>query len=180
MTGDPSPSEADLRLTRRLNEAARILQIQMLDHVIIGEPRQAGIFQLQGGRNDWLKSPSNPTAAVKTPEIILPRHRSPPSSKQPGSIYRLPGRSGIAQRTLFAPLKKELLELLVSLAADLFDFEVAPWSTSLFGRLGDNCRYRFTSRDWFFCRIAFDIRAIESIEIRLWMQRRISVHTNTR
>jgi DNA repair protein RadC len=38
MTGDPSPSEADLRLTRRLNEAARILQIQMLDHVIIGEP----------------------------------------------------------------------------------------------------------------------------------------------
>jgi len=37
-SGDPSPSEADLRLTRRLNEAARILQIQMLDHVIIGEP----------------------------------------------------------------------------------------------------------------------------------------------
>jgi DNA repair protein RadC len=34
-SGDPSPSEADLRLTRRLNEAARILQIQMLDHVII-------------------------------------------------------------------------------------------------------------------------------------------------
>ena len=97
--------------------------------------------------------------------------------KQPSSIYRLPGRSGIAQRNLF--LKKELLELLVSLAADLFDFEVAPWSTSLFGRLGDNCRYRFTSRDWFFCRIAFDIHAIESIEIRLWMQRRISVFVRT-
>jgi DNA repair protein RadC len=38
ITEAPSPSEADLRLTRRLNEAARILQIQMLDHVIIGEP----------------------------------------------------------------------------------------------------------------------------------------------
>ena len=37
-SGDPSPSEADLRLTRRRNEAARILQIQILDHVIIGEP----------------------------------------------------------------------------------------------------------------------------------------------
>ncbi len=37
-SGDPSPSEADLRLTRRLSEAARILQIQMLDHVIIGQP----------------------------------------------------------------------------------------------------------------------------------------------
>jgi hypothetical protein len=103
----------------------------------------------------------------------------PLSAKQPGSIYRLPGGSGIAQGSLFAPLKKELLELLVSLAADLFDFEVDPWSTSLFGRLGDNCRYRFTSRDWFFCRIVFDIRAIESIEIRLWVQRRVSVHENT-
>jgi DNA repair protein RadC len=36
-SGDPSPSEADLRLTRRLSEASRILQIQMLDHVIIGQ-----------------------------------------------------------------------------------------------------------------------------------------------
>ena len=35
-SGDPSPSEADRRLTVRLNEGARLLQIQMLDHVIIG------------------------------------------------------------------------------------------------------------------------------------------------
>jgi DNA repair protein RadC len=37
-SGDASPSEADVRLTRRINEAARILQIQFLDHVIIGQP----------------------------------------------------------------------------------------------------------------------------------------------
>lgn len=37
-SGAPSSSEADLRLTRRLSEASRILQIQMLDHVIIGQP----------------------------------------------------------------------------------------------------------------------------------------------
>ena len=37
-SGDPSPSEADLRLTRRLVEAARILQINLLDHIIIGTP----------------------------------------------------------------------------------------------------------------------------------------------
>ena len=37
-SGDPQPSEADLRLTRRISEAARILQIQLLDHVIIGQP----------------------------------------------------------------------------------------------------------------------------------------------
>ena len=35
-SGDPQPSESDRRLTVRLNEAARLLQIQMLDHVIIG------------------------------------------------------------------------------------------------------------------------------------------------
>jgi DNA repair protein RadC len=27
-----------MRLTRRISEAARILQIQLLDHVIIGQP----------------------------------------------------------------------------------------------------------------------------------------------
>jgi DNA repair protein RadC len=36
-SGDPAPSEADLRLTRRLAEGARILQINMLDHVIVGQ-----------------------------------------------------------------------------------------------------------------------------------------------
>ena len=48
-SGDPSPSEADLRLTRRLCEAARILQIQMLDHVIIGQPmnRRQGYFSFK-------------------------------------------------------------------------------------------------------------------------------------
>jgi DNA repair protein RadC len=37
-SGDPSPSEADLRLTRRIVEASRILQLQLIDHVIIGSP----------------------------------------------------------------------------------------------------------------------------------------------
>jgi DNA repair protein RadC len=37
-SGDPSPSEADLRLTRRINEASRVLQLQLIDHVIMGSP----------------------------------------------------------------------------------------------------------------------------------------------
>jgi DNA repair protein RadC len=37
-SGDPSPSEADLRLTRRILEASKILQMQLIDHVIIGSP----------------------------------------------------------------------------------------------------------------------------------------------
>src|ERR1700745_3801476 len=38
ITGEPSPSEADLRLTRRILEAGRILQLNLIDHVIIGSP----------------------------------------------------------------------------------------------------------------------------------------------
>jgi DNA repair protein RadC len=44
-SGDPSPSEADHRMTRRIVEGARILQINLLDHIIIGTPAP--------GRNDY-------------------------------------------------------------------------------------------------------------------------------
>jgi DNA repair protein RadC len=37
-SGDPSPSEADLRLTRRIIEASKVLQLQLIDHLIIGSP----------------------------------------------------------------------------------------------------------------------------------------------
>jgi DNA repair protein RadC len=37
-SGDPSPSEADLRLARRISEASRVLQLNLIDHVIIGSP----------------------------------------------------------------------------------------------------------------------------------------------
>ena len=33
---------------------------------------------------------------------------------------------------------KKLLELLVSLAADLFDFEIGPWPARFYGRIGDD------------------------------------------
>ena len=35
-SGDPAPSTADQRLTRQLSQAAELLQIRLLDHVIIG------------------------------------------------------------------------------------------------------------------------------------------------
>jgi DNA repair protein RadC len=37
-SGDPAPSQADHTLTRRLAEAAELLQIKLLDHIIIGAP----------------------------------------------------------------------------------------------------------------------------------------------
>jgi DNA repair protein RadC len=36
-SGDPAPSQADHRTTRQLSEAAKLLQINLLDHVIIGD-----------------------------------------------------------------------------------------------------------------------------------------------
>ena len=37
-SGDPSPSQADRQLTRRLAEASNLLQLEMIDHVIAGRP----------------------------------------------------------------------------------------------------------------------------------------------
>ena len=39
-SGDPSPSQTDHSLTRRLAEAAELLQIKLLDHIIIGAPSE--------------------------------------------------------------------------------------------------------------------------------------------
>ena len=35
-SGDPTPSEADRRLTRRIQEGAEIVDIRLLDHIVIG------------------------------------------------------------------------------------------------------------------------------------------------
>ena len=40
-SGDASPSQTDHSLTRRLAEAADLLQIKLLDHIIIGAPSEA-------------------------------------------------------------------------------------------------------------------------------------------
>jgi DNA repair protein RadC len=50
-SGDPLPSEADVRLTRRILEASKILQIQLMDHVIIGQPVNGnqGYFSFKEG-----------------------------------------------------------------------------------------------------------------------------------
>jgi DNA repair protein RadC len=42
-SGNPTPSQADLQLTRRVAAAAEILQINFLDHIIAGQ----GYFSFQ-------------------------------------------------------------------------------------------------------------------------------------
>jgi DNA repair protein RadC len=48
-SGDASPSQTDHSLTRRLAEAAELLQIKLLDHIIIGAPgeQNAGYFSFK-------------------------------------------------------------------------------------------------------------------------------------
>jgi len=41
-SGNPQPSDADLHVTRRMKEAGALLQVELLDHVILGAP-QAGV-----------------------------------------------------------------------------------------------------------------------------------------
>ncbi|MBS0662801.1 MAG: DNA repair protein RadC [Verrucomicrobia bacterium] len=52
-SGDPSPSSADLQITRQLRESARIIDIDFLDHVIIGrtnaDPTGRGYFSFREG-----------------------------------------------------------------------------------------------------------------------------------
>ena len=42
-SGDPEPSPEDISVTRRLVEAGRILGVQVLDHIIIGDGRYTSL-----------------------------------------------------------------------------------------------------------------------------------------
>jgi DNA repair protein RadC len=49
-SGDPAPSRADIQMSRRMAEAAQVLQIRLLDHVIIGAPAEGRLpyYSLKG------------------------------------------------------------------------------------------------------------------------------------
>ncbi|WP_304362985.1 JAB domain-containing protein, partial [Bacillus sp. AFS040349] len=38
-SGDPSPSREDIEVTKRLSECGKVLGIELLDHLIIGEQK---------------------------------------------------------------------------------------------------------------------------------------------
>ena len=53
-SGDPAPSEDDLQTSRRIREAARVLDLQFLDDIIIGENGFVSFVRssfLPGGRS---------------------------------------------------------------------------------------------------------------------------------
>lgn len=50
-SGDPAPSSADIQLTRQLREAAKIIGIDLIDHVIVGtwedDPQKIGHYSFR-------------------------------------------------------------------------------------------------------------------------------------
>ena len=51
ISGDPAPSAADIQVTRQLRDAAKIVDIHFLDHVIVGraaaDPAGAGYYSFR-------------------------------------------------------------------------------------------------------------------------------------
>lgn len=45
-SGDPTPSEADIKVTRDLIRAGQLLKIDVLDHVVVGNPNHASLREL--------------------------------------------------------------------------------------------------------------------------------------
>jgi len=45
-SGDPSPSEADIKVTRELMRAGQLLRIEVVDHVILGRPEHRSLRAL--------------------------------------------------------------------------------------------------------------------------------------
>ena len=42
-SGDPTPSEADVQVTRNLIRAGQLIKIEVLDHVVVGRPDAFGM-----------------------------------------------------------------------------------------------------------------------------------------
>jgi DNA repair protein RadC len=45
-SGEPQPSEADIKVTRDLIRAGQLLKIEVLDHVIVGKPSHSSLREL--------------------------------------------------------------------------------------------------------------------------------------
>lgn len=43
-SGDPTPTQVDISVTQKLKEAAKILEVELLDHIVIGNMRYASIL----------------------------------------------------------------------------------------------------------------------------------------
>lgn len=52
-TGDPTPSAEDVALTKRLREVAEVVGVDLLDHLVLGDPLGEVPFVSLRARGDW-------------------------------------------------------------------------------------------------------------------------------
>jgi DNA repair protein RadC len=45
-SGDPTPSEADIKVTRDLIRAGQLLKLELVDHVVIGNGKHSSLREL--------------------------------------------------------------------------------------------------------------------------------------
>ena len=45
-SGDPTPSEADIKVTRDLIRAGQLLKIEVIDHIVMGNPNRTSLREL--------------------------------------------------------------------------------------------------------------------------------------
>lgn len=50
-SGDPTPSKSDIEITKRIYSSAKLLEIKLLDHVVIGDGKFASVFS--NGKGLW-------------------------------------------------------------------------------------------------------------------------------
>lgn len=55
-SGDPTPSEADREVTRRVDRAGRVLGVRLLDHLVVGD-RDVRSLASEGMLTTWIRGP---------------------------------------------------------------------------------------------------------------------------
>ncbi len=45
-SGDPTPSDEDIELTKRLIQVTKMLEIEMIDHVVLGDGKYKSIVSM--------------------------------------------------------------------------------------------------------------------------------------
>jgi hypothetical protein len=72
-SGDPTPSEADIKVTRDLIRAGQLLKIEVLDHVIIGRatPERQKDYVRRCANWDIFRSPAAQTIPVVNWRVII-------------------------------------------------------------------------------------------------------------
>ena len=57
-SGESTPSEADIKITRDLIRAGQLLKIEVLDHIVIGNPNHSSLRSLEYLSHNLFRPPS--------------------------------------------------------------------------------------------------------------------------